>query len=165
MKQRKPNRLKHYDYSTFGWYFVTICTQNHFLHFGKIKKGKMFMSKLGNIVKKCWNDIPTHFPNAELDQYIIMPNHIHGIIINNNNVGDENFHPLQHKTTLSNVIKGFKIGVTNWSNKNDFSGFKWQRSFYDRIIRNEKELFNNRKYIQLNPTKWDIEKDLDNLDM
>ncbi len=100
-----------------------------------------------------------HFPFAEIDEYVIMPNHIHGIIIiDYKNVGDENFRPLQHNTNLSNIIKGFKIGVTKWCNANNYKNFRWQRSFYDRIIRNEKELYNIRKYIRQNPLKWDLEK-------
>lgn len=98
-----------------------------------------------------------HYPNVVLDEYIIMPNHIHGILIidynTNSVVGDENFRPL-HKTDLSNVIKGFKIGVTKWCKENNYQKFKWQRSFYERIIRNEKELFKIRKYVQQNPIKW-----------
>ena len=159
MKQRKRNRLKYYDYSQVGWYFVTVCTQNRYHHFGKIKNEKMILNEIGKIAEKYWIEIPKHFPNIELDEYIIMPNHIHGIIIidPDNNVRVENFRP-QRKTDLSNVIKGFKIGVTKWCNTNNFINFKWQRSFHDRIIRNEKELFNIRNYIKQNPLKWDIVK-------
>lgn len=165
MKQRKRNRLKYYDYSQAGWYFVTVCTQNHNHHFGEVKNEKMIFNEIGKIVKKYWNNIPSHFPNIILDEFIIMPNHIHGIIIIDpeNNVRVENFRP-QHKTDLSNVIKGFKIGVTKWCNTNNFTNFKWQRSFHDRIIRNEKELFNIRNYIKQNPLKWGIEKGYENLD-
>ncbi len=86
--ERKPNRLKEYDYSNCGWYYVTICTKNNVKHFGRIKNGEMFPNKLGKIAEKCWNEIPEHFPETELDEYVIMPNHIHGIIIIDNlNVG------------------------------------------------------------------------------
>ena len=171
MKARKPTRLKPYDYSNSGWYFVTICTYQHQERFGQIKNELMVLSELGKIAEKCWLDIPKHFPNCELDYYVIMPNHIHGIVIINNenqnlgnkkNVGGENFRPL-HRTNLSNVIKGFKIGVKKWCNQNGYSDFKWQRSFYDRIIRNETELFNIRKYIEQNPLKWDLDKDIGNI--
>ena len=97
---------------------------------------------------------------------------------NNGNVnfGNENIRSLHHhhhqnndnvnipKTNLSNVIKGFKIGVTKWCNENEHN-FKWQKSFYDRIIRNEKELYNIRKYINQNPLKWELEKSTDNLEI
>lgn len=175
MRNRKPNRLKYYDYSQAGWYYVTICTQNHQHHFGIIKNEKMMLNEFGGIVVEFWDEIPKHFPNVELDEFVIMPNHIHGIIIinnvgidnhrsNNNIHREENFLPL-HKTRLSNVIKGFKIGVTKWCKNNNYSDFKWQRSFYDRIIRNEKELYNIRKYINQNPLKWSLEKDNVNLDI
>ncbi|MCW8848480.1 MAG: hypothetical protein OQJ81_00770, partial [Melioribacteraceae bacterium] len=104
------------------------------------------------------NNVPIHFPNAELDEYIIMPNHIHAIIIIDYEfVGNENLLSL-HKTNLSNVIKGFKIGVTKWCRNNNIENFKWQKSFYERIIRNETELYNIRRYIQQNPIKWSLEK-------
>jgi REP element-mobilizing transposase RayT len=103
----------------------------------------MVLNKLGIKVYECWNNIKSHFPNIEMDEY---------------------FRPLL-KTNLSNVIKGFKIGVTKWCKENNYQKFKWQRSFYERIIRNEKELFKIRKYIQQNPIKWDIEKGINNLDI
>ncbi len=112
-----------------------------------------------------------------------MPNHIHGIIIidcvedeyfrpknvsnkniPSNNTRNENIRSLR-RTNLSNVIKGIKIGVTKWCRTNNHNNFKWQRSFYDRIIRNEKELYNIRKYIQQNSLKWDLEKNIINLDL
>ena len=116
MRYRKPNRLKFYDYSNAGWYYITICTNEHKNHFGKIENEKMILNEMGKTVEKIWLNIQEHYPFTALDEYIIMPNHIHGIIIIDydvNVVGDENFRPL-HKTNLSNVIKGFKIGVTKW---------------------------------------------------
>lgn len=176
---RKPQRLSCYDYSTPAWYFVTICTFQMIPQFGKINTNKMIINDLGEFVEECWKNIPQHYPDVELDYYIIMPNHIHGIVIidpsnkhffEDNCVGNEelvrslaDFHSL-HTTNLSNVIKGFKIGVTKWAKQNNYN-FKWQKSFYDRIIRNERELYNIRKYIQQNPLKWDIEKGIDNLDI
>ena len=82
-------------------------------------------------------------------------------------VGDENFRPLlqKHNTNLSNVIKGFKIGVKKWCNETGNPNFKWQRSFYERIIRNEKELYNIRKYIQQNSLKWQFEKHIENIEL
>ena len=168
IKERKLNRLKNYDYSNSGYYFVTICTDNHIKHFGKIENDKIVLNNLGKVVKKCLFDIPKHFPNAILDEFIIMPNHIHAIIItdytdesqklvgtNIQSVGNENIRSLQNnrKTNLSSIIKGLKIGVTKWAKDNNYSNFKWQKSFYDRIIRNEKELLNIRKYIKFNPMK------------
>ncbi|MBX3043464.1 MAG: hypothetical protein KIT33_05120 [Candidatus Kapabacteria bacterium] len=81
MFNRKRNRLKDFDYSNDGYYFVTICTQNREEFFGKIKNGKMILNEYGAIVEKCWFDLPNHYKNCLLDEFIIMPNHIHGIVI------------------------------------------------------------------------------------
>lgn len=136
MHQRKRNRLQYYDYSNAGWYFVTISPKDHKSHFGKIINEKIILNEVGFNADKCWNSIPIHFSNIELDEYIIMPDHIHGILIIDYNINpiieDEIFRPL-HKTNLSNVIKGFKIGVTKWCKENNCHNFKWQRSFYERI--------------------------------
>ena len=190
MINRKRNRLKYYDYSQAGWYYVTICPKDHKSYFGKIENEEMILNELGKIVDECWQKIETLHKNIELDLSVIMPNHIHGIIIIN--VVDENLSSTNRdakftsfrdakfasptnvivknadrtKMELSKVIQQFKRAVTmQVKTVDENSTFKWQRSFYDRIIRNEKELFNIRKYIQQNPLKWDLEKGVDNLDL
>ena len=126
---RRSIRLQGYDYSLLGAYFVTICTQNRVCLFGEIADGKIVLNNAGKIAKQCWLEIPNHFPNVSLDQYVIMPNHVHGIIIingnddktNMNNVGVQNFEPLQIKQnqfrkiiprSIGTIIRGYKIGVT-----------------------------------------------------
>lgn len=178
----ESSRLKHWDYSTPWWYYVTIVTKEHINYFGKIENGKMYLSELGKFCRKCWNEIPIHYPDIELDYYIIMPNHIHGIIIlnenarrdvacnvstntvkNNNKTKNLYFSKISPKAnSLSVIVRSFKSAVTRYSSKNDFKDFKWQPRFYDRIIRNEKELFQIRKYIEQNPIKWEIEKNIIN---
>lgn len=96
MKSRKRNRLKGYDYSQAGGYFVTICTKDRIPWFGEIINGEMHLSKAGKRAQECWQNIPNHFPCAYLDQFIIMPDHIHGIIFINDPVGDEYFRPLNN---------------------------------------------------------------------
>jgi REP-associated tyrosine transposase len=130
----------------------------------------MKLNDIGKIAEDFWNEIHSHFHNVELDEYIIMPNHIHGIIIINNVVGDANFaSPTKKvedrsKMELCKVIQQFKRAVTiQIKTELVETNFKWQRSFYDRIIRNETELYNIRKYIKQNPLKWDIEKGYENL--
>ena len=89
---RKRNRLREWDYSTPHWYYVTICTQNHNELFGKIIDGKMILNKYGEIVKFTWEDLPNYNPHVTLDQFVIIPNHVHGIIILNdmqNDVGTD----------------------------------------------------------------------------
>lgn len=173
MKVRKSNRHKNFDYSTAWWYFVTICTLNHKNYFGRIVNTKMHFNDFGKATVANWENICQHYQNASLDEYVIMPNHIHGIIIieySDSSVlsiknMDSEFKNPSGKTNLSNIIKGFKIGVTKNSKDFNCGDFKWQRSFYDRIIRDENELYNIRKYIQQNPLKWDLERGITNLDI
>ena len=168
VKSRKPTRLKGYDYSIAGWYYVTICTQNKIKYLGKINNGKMELNDLGVIANTFWNNIGFLHKNIDMDYYIIMPNHIHGIIIINNTVGDANFaSPTYDRTKmeLSKIIQQYKRAVTiKIKSLNKHSNFKWQRSFYDRIIRNDRELYNIRKYIKHNPLKWELENEIDNLE-
>ncbi len=137
IRQRKPNRLKNFDYSLSGWYFVTICTKNRECLFGEIIDGKMILNKYGKIVDKCFKEIPKHFENVLLDIYQIMPNHVHGIIIikcNNSIVGNKNFCSLQKdripwqtkwSKSLSSMIRGFKIGVTEQCRRYDKNIIIW----------------------------------------
>ena len=168
MKLRKPNRLKHYNYSNAGWYFVTICTHNHNNYFGNIVKNKMILNKMGEIVYQYWKNISILHKHIDLDYFIIMPNHIHGIIIISY-VEDANFASSTYDRTkmeLSKLIQQFKRAITmKIKNEKHNINFKWQRSFYDRIIRNEKELYIIRKYIDQNPLRWDLEKIIDNLEI
>jgi len=177
LHNRKSPRLKSWDYSNPYWYFVTICTHNHINYFGEIKNEKLFYNKLGLYAEECIKNITAHYKNVEVDYYVIMPNHIHAIIIINP-VGtchgtsrQNNNHGLRHASTvqnisLGNIVGSFKSAVTKWANLNDYKYFKWQRRFYDRIIRNENELFQIRKYIELNPLAWDIEKNVpENLEL
>jgi len=172
MKERKQIRLKGYDYSKSGYYFVTICTQNREEWFGKVKRGITHLNKFGEFAKNFWTEIPGHFEDVEIDEFSIMPNHIHGVlIIERNTVGDAYMRPhqgnafmhsLQDKTKmlLSKIIQQYKASVTHKINnfQNDFH-FQWQRSFYDHVIRNETELFRIRAYIQNNPLQWDLDRE------
>jgi len=146
-----------------------VCTKDHKHHFGKIENDKMILNIFGKIIDEYWNKIEILHKNIELDYYVIMPNHIHGIIIINNTVGDANFaSPTMDRTKmeLCKLIQQFKRAITIKIKTIKYgSNFKWQRSFYDRIIRNDKELFNVRKYIRQNPLKWDLEKNIINLDI
>ena len=79
----ESSRLKVWNYSQPWWYYVTINTKDHAEYFGKVENGKMKINDLGKIVESCWEEIPNHFESVELDYYMIMPNHVHGIIIIN----------------------------------------------------------------------------------
>ncbi len=189
LPNRKPTLHKNFDYSTDRYYFVTICMDDMKNFLGKIRNGKIILSSIGNIVEKCWHEIPGHFKNIELDYFQIMPNHLHGILIINSvgdgspvpgklpkticpgvneTTGDGKPIPYNGKISLSNVVGHFKYQATKEINKqNNKPGRKiFQRSFYDRIIRNERELYNIQKYISENPLRWELEKEMaENLDM
>lgn len=163
-KNRKLNRLRGYDYSQDGWYFVTICVKNRIECLGKINNEKMEYSRYGDIVLKYWQKIPDHYKNVFLDEWIIMPNHIHGIIVIENPIGAEQCSVPTHTRNkkyglLSKIVKSFKeISLkTIRQNFNDYE-FSWQRSFYDHIIRNEKSLDKIRRYIYYNPAKWELDR-------
>ena len=119
----------------------------------------------GQLVNEYWLNIPSHYPEVELDDFIIMPNHVHGIIILKLlSIVETGHAPSLH--SLGNIVGSFKSGVSKFAHQNSFKDFQWQQRFYDRIIRNEKELFQIRKYISQNPLRWEIEKGLpDNIDI
>jgi putative transposase len=174
---KKQHRLKGFDYSQDGCYFVTTKTKDREHYFGEIVNDKMEMSKIGQEAHKFWLEIPEHFPFVILDEFVVMPNHIHGIIIINKNnsitdnlitVGTQNlvfplsdFCDLEEYTNkmgsqsqnLSSIVRGFKIGVTKFAKKNKFN-FQWQSRFHDRIIRHIDELDTVRNYIINNPLNW-----------
>jgi REP element-mobilizing transposase RayT len=161
-RQRKTVRLREYDYSQPGEYFVTICTKNHECMFGSIINGKMDLNERGRIIDGCWKGISEYFPYVGLDEYIIMPNHFHGIII----INEIDIHccrgevasPLR-KPTLGNMTAYFKYQSTKLTNESQVTpGAKvWQRNYFDRIIRGEKELQNIRDYISNNVLAWAFE--------
>ncbi len=169
-KHRHSIRLPGCDYSLPGLYFITICTYQRECLFGEIKNDGDLryceLSEIGKTVNNCWFEIPQHFPNVILDEFIIMPNHIHGIIqiTDQPAVGVENFQPLQSMPTnsfqhaipksLASIIRGFKIGVTKWCKQNGHEYFAWQRNYFEHIIRNNTALQKIREYIVNNPLKW-----------
>ncbi len=164
-KIRKKIRLKNYDYSDSGWYFVTICTQNRKCMLGDVVENKIRLNNLGKIIYENWCQIPNYYKNVDLDEFQIMPNHIHGIII----IGRENRAPTLKRTpTLGQIIAYFKyestkcinnvVGVGS-SDPNDKFKKLFQRNYYEHIIRNEKELNKIRQYIKDNPINWDEDED------
>ncbi len=175
--QRRSIRLQGYDYSQMGSYFITICTYNRRCMFGEIIDEVMILNDAGQMAEKCWNNIPAHFPHVQLDEFVIMPNHVHGILgITMNVVGAKNFSPLQNHDahihdniprtqrpcgtikTIGSIVRGFKIGVTEWVRQNTNIYDVWQRNYWEHIIRNENELNKIRSYIRNNPMKWHDDK-------
>ena len=153
---RKSLRLECYDYSLPGYYFVTICCKG--LSFGGIENVQMRLNDQGKIACKFWLQIPAVYENVGIDAFVIMPDHIHGIIvIENNNVGAIIDRPHDYGL-LSRIIKMYKWAVTRAVHENGDPSFRWQRSFHDRIIRNERELHQIREYIRNNPQQRDLDK-------
>lgn len=157
---RRSIRLPGYDYTSAGAYFVTICTKHKECLFGKIENGVMCLNAAGRIAEQCWNDIPVHFPHTALDEWVVMPNHVHGIVFfHDNHVGAKNVSPLQGTAkTIGSVVRGFKIGVTKWMRQHTDVYEVWQRNYWERIIRDENELHGIREYIRSNPALWETDE-------
>lgn len=158
MKHRKTNRLSSYDYSQNGLYFVTICTKAKKCYFGNVIDDKIKLNEYGKITQKVLIKLPNHYNNIIIDEYVIMPNHVHIIIEINDNVGT-GLKPVPTQHGLSEIIRGFKtfssrkINDTKPKNK-----FEWQRSFYDHVIRQNESLNKIREYIMINPQEWNKDK-------
>ncbi len=142
---------------------MTLCTLNRLHIFGEIVDGQMVLNELGSMVQSCWTEIPMHFENIQLDEFMIMPNHIHGIICI---VGARHAVPLRFETfgkpvpgSVPTIVRSFKSAVTKHINelRKTTRVTVWQRNYYDRVIRNEKELNEIREYIVNNPIKWELD--------
>ena len=165
---RRSMRLKPYDYSLAGYYFLTVCAQNRQCVFGEIINGKMALNEAGEMIETNWNKLPRRFPNIKLDEFVIMPNHMHGVIIivgaplvgaQNNDIADRA--ATRAAPTLGDIVGAFKSIAANEyirSVKNNdwppFKGSIWQRNYYEHIIRDECDLNRVREYVVNNPYKW-----------
>ena len=156
---RRSIRLRGYDYSSDGAYFVTICTQNKLCLLGNVINGEMAINETGKITEQCWLQIPIHFPIAKLNAFIIMPNHLHGIIElcdDQNIVEANNYSPIRARgtsLTIGSIVRGFKIGVTKLIGRSI-----WQRSYYEHIIRDDEDYYHIEEYIRNNPINWQNDK-------
>ena len=164
-KQRKTIRIKEYDYSRVGNYFITICTKNHCLFFNN--------EVVRQIAESKWIQIPNHFLNTVLDDWVIMPNHLHGIIF----IGEKE--PEKHPTRLINlkennpqnkyqqvipgsigvIVRSYKAAVSRECRSQGEDYFKWHRNYYEHIIRDDKELYRIREYIYNNPLNWVLDRE------
>jgi REP element-mobilizing transposase RayT len=181
---RRSIRLKVYDYTQQGAYFVTICTHQRNCLFGEIVDGEIKLNTNGEIARDSWLSIPRHFKNVELDEFVIMPNHLHGIIIiessevagealanqdfsKQQNLSGQCFAPTVHTgetvkingtkpQSLAAITQNYKSVSTRQINRmNKAKGnVIWQRNYYEHIIRNEEALNNIREYIVNNSINW-----------
>ncbi len=173
---RRSIHLKEYDYSLPGVYFITICTKNKECLLGEIIDREMKLNDIGKLVQNYWVEIPNHFSNVMLDKFVVMPNHVHGIII----IGDvgatlavapspaitqnQRAGASPAPTSLGQIVGAYKsLCVNHWlkyikQNKIDGIGKFWQRNYYEHIIRNENELNRIRHYIINNPMNWESDE-------
>jgi len=174
---RRSIRMPDYDYSVPGWYFITICVKNRQCVFGDVVDGKMVLSRFGYIAKQSLKDVPKHYKHVRLDSYIVMPNHVHVIIVIRR-VGagfkpaPTGLHPTHitdgaglkpaptgKRQGLSETIRAFKtfsaqkINMLRQSSGDPF----WQRNFHERIIWTDEGLASTRDYIRLNPLRWHVD--------
>ena len=157
----ESTRIQTWDYRNAGYYFVTILAKDRKHYFGDVVDGKLIINSFAEIVIEEWLTTSIIRNNIELDEYVLMPNHFHAIIINrfqeylDSNV--EIASTLQ-SNSLGAIIGQFKSIATKKIRKAGLAEFSWQPGFYEHIIRNEQALENIRKYIRLNPIKWEIDE-------
>lgn len=178
---RRSIRLNGYDYSMEGAYFVTIVAQNRECIFGDIVDCEMRLNDLGELIQSGWGTLPERFPNVELDGFVVMPNHFHGIMVIRDDecrgevasptaTGGETLTggetpPLQRtdtrRPTLGSIVAYYKYETTKRINAiRDSQGTPvWQRNYYDHIVRNDRELNRIREYIANNAANWNSDAD------
>ena len=177
MKTRKNSlRLDNYNYSWAGAYFITICSYKKESLFGKINDFSMKLNDFGKIVQSCWDQISGKYKNIDLGDFVIMPNHIHGIILivgaihespetkrtiyksscNNGVIRELPLRVERRNMLLSKIIGRFKMNSSKLINniRSSAGAHIWQRGYYDHIIRNDEDLNNIKQYIQNNPQNW-----------
>ncbi|MCC5941738.1 MAG: transposase [Balneolaceae bacterium] len=175
-KNRRSIRLKGYDYSSPGEYFITICIQNRECLFGDILNGEMVLNEIGDIAQDFWYRIPERYDDVITDAFVVMPNHIHGIIgieynpdhvphpvgaihelpLRDGETNYEAYRKQRRQMLLSKIIGWYKMNVAKRANillENTGNRF-WQRNYYEHIIRNERSLNRIRDYIINNPIQW-----------
>ena len=165
---RKTTRLPDYDYTQAGAYFFTVCVKEWKRMLGEVVGEDVVLTKEGEIVQTIWNELTEHYEDIKLDAFVVMPNHVHSIVwIHEDKVTrvvGEGLRPSPTKKTkrhgLPEIVRAFKsfsarkITELRCTQGQPF----WQRSFYDHNIRDDEDLYNNRKYIQENPLKWSLDE-------
>ena len=160
-------RLPNWNYGWPGAYFITICTQNRVHYFGGVKNQAVELSPVGAIANVLWYEIKHHAKNVTLGEFIVMPNHVHGILIldrdndypdhpKDKTIGEDRFQN-QGKNTISAIVGGYKGAVTKHANRLGLA-FDWQDSFWDHVVRDEDAFHRISQYIINNPKKWKNDK-------
>ena len=163
--RRKDIRIPEFDYSQPGAFFVTIVTKDRKTLFGQVNNGKMVLNNVGKLAEEVWLALATHFPNVELGECVIMPNHVHGII--SINVEATHASPLPRISkgpapgSIGAIIGSFKSAVTkrvHQISKNTNNNL-WQRNYYEHIIRNDRDYQAIYEYIHANPLNWEKDEE------
>ncbi len=173
--RRRPARLREYDYSAPGAYFVTVCTEGKRRIFGEITDGQMRLNEAGRMVQEVWEQLPRRYPNVELDSFVVMPNHVHGILCIT--VGAIHELPLRELPTheqlethlnikrrnmlLPKVIGFFKMNSAKMVNRMRQTPGQpvWQRGYYEHIVRRTDRMSRIREYILNNPLRWELDRE------
>ena len=166
----ESTRLSNWDYSSPAWYFVTICTKDRRTDFGEIIDGSVRLSAIGGIVSDEWQQTANIRPYVDIDEFVVMPNHIHGIVVIKPLANGEeprvetprrgvSTTPRLQKASLGSIIGQFKIACTRRIWAAGFPEFGWQTRFHDHIIRGGRALTAIREYIANNPAKWALDKE------
>jgi putative transposase len=162
---RASLRLQGYDYTSDGAYFITLCTTGKACHFGEVFNNQMHLSEIGHIVAESWAWLGEHYSYVTIDEYVLMPNHLHAIIVlHSPRRGGSRTAPTGKsikRKPLGRLIGSFKTVSTKRVNQHLGTPGKilWQRNFYEHIIRNTDELDRIRNYILNNPMRWEIDRE------
>ena len=163
--RRQSMRLMEYDYSQAGAYFVTICVREGEPLFGEIVNGVVQLSDFGRVVMECWKAVPEHFQDVELDEFVVMPNHVHGIIVISavgtiHELSLQNDPRSRRRMLLPKVVGYLKMNTAKRINEiRETPGTPvWQRNYYEHIIRHDDEMKQLRNYIANNPIGWESDK-------
>ena len=142
---RKPTRIPNYDYSKDNYYFVTICTYEKKCIFGTVRE----IGRYGKIAADSIDTLSSHYSNVSIDKYVVMPNHIHMIVVIVCKI------EISDNPTLSQIIGAYKSEVTRLIHQSAPNEQIWQRSFHDHVIRNQRDYDRIWNYIHTNPMRWD----------
>ncbi len=153
---RKSPRLDGFNYASSGAYFITICTDSRVSRFGQVTDGTMHLSRVGRIAEEEWLRTPSVRSGVSLDVHVVMPNHLHGILL----IDDAGIDLGRLPATVGAIIRGYKGATTRRVTEAlpSSTGKVWQRGYYDHIIRSESDMQRIREYIVNNPLQWSLDR-------